>query len=403
MTCFEDRVQDAYLTSRMAFLFAALCAFAVANVYMMQPLLNQIAATFVEKTGKMGIVITATQLGYALGLLLLVPLGDRLNRKYLVVAMLMASVVFLVLAAMTTSLYGLSGTLALVGLMAVVVQIIVAFAAALAHPDKRGQTTGMVTSGIVLGILLARLISGVLTEWLDWRRTLLVSAGAMFIMAVIFLCAAPQDRKPRPAQTYRQLLFSVITLWRQLPELRSRGILAMLIFMNFSVLWSSLVFPLSQRPYNLSTAHIGLFGLAGIAGALAARRAGILADRGLGQRVTGAALVLLLLSWAAIFWGGTSLLALTVGIVMLDFAVQAVHVTSQTLIFARNPQATSRLVAAYMFFYSIGSACGALLATQLWSHYGWPGVCSLGAVLSALALLYWYRVDRNQCSAAVAG
>jgi predicted MFS family arabinose efflux permease len=138
-----------------------------------------------------------------------------------------------------------------------------------------------------------------------------------------------------------------------------------------------------------------MFGLAGIAGALAARKAGVSADRGFGQRVTGVALALLLLSWGAIALGGSSLIALTTGIIVLDFAVQAIHVTSQSLIFAKRPQATSRLVAAYMVFYSLGSATGAWLATWSWGHYAWPGVCTLGAIISGLALLYWLLVDRN--------
>jgi len=394
MTCTEYPGATAPLSSRMILLFATLCAFAVANVYMTQPLLDQIALSLGERESRMGMIITATQTGYALGLMLLVPLGDLINRKRLVTLMLLASSGLLLAASMASSLYGLSGMLSLVGAMAVVVQIIVAFAASLSAPEKRGQVTGIVTSGVVIGILLARLVSGFLAQWAGWRVAIMVSAGAMFLMALLFIRTAPDERKQNPSQSYRQLMLSVFSLWREIPALRSRGILALLIFMNFSVLWTSLVFPLSHAPFNLSTAQIGLFGLAGIAGALAARQAGTLADRGHGQRVTGFALVLLLLSWMVMAWGGSSLIALTTGIILLDFAVQAVHVTSQSIIFATRPQATSRLVAAYMFFYSAGSAIGALLATRVWSQFGWAGVCLLGATISALALVYWLLIDR---------
>lgn len=394
MTCTEYPGATAPLSSRMILLFATLCAFAVANVYMTQPLLDQIALSLGERESRMGMIITAMQTGYALGLMLLVPLGDLINRKRLVTLMLLASSGLLLAASMASSLYGLSGMLSLVGAMAVVVQIIVAFAASLSVPEKRGQVTGIVTSGVVIGILLARLVSGFLAQWAGWRVAIMVSAGAMFLMAMLFIRTAPDERKQNPSQSYRQLMLSVFSLWREIPALRSRGILALLIFMNFSVLWSSLVFPLSHAPFNLTTAQIGLFGLAGIAGALAARQAGTLADRGHGQRVTGFALVLLLLSWMVMAWGGSSLIALTSGIILLDFAVQAVHVTSQSIIFATRPQATSRLVAAYMFFYSAGSAIGALLATRVWSQFGWTGVCLLGATISALALVYWLLIDR---------
>lgn len=396
MTCTQCAEGVTPLSSKMMLLFAVLCAFAVANVYMTQPLLDQIAVSLHEETAKMGMIITATQIGYALGLLLLVPLGDLVNRKHLVAGMLLASSVLLILASLAPSLYWLSAALGLTGLMAVVVQIIVAFAASLALPARRGHVTGIVTSGVVLGILLARLISGILAEWANWRVAIQVSAGAMLLLSLLFIRLAPDDRKTQKPNSYLRLMSSVWTLWREIPALRSRGVLALLIFMNFSVLWTSVVFPLSHPPFNLTTAQIGLFGLAGIAGALAARRAGILADNGLGQRVTGIALLLLMLSWLAIAMGGTSLIALTAGIIVLDFAVQAIHVTSQSLIFAERPQATSRLVAAYMFFYSIGSASGALLATWVWSHYAWLGVCALGVAISGLAMLYWLLVDRHR-------
>jgi predicted MFS family arabinose efflux permease len=163
----------------------------------------------------------------------------------------------------------------------------------------------------------------------------------------------------------------------------------MLIFAAFSVLWTSMVLPLSAAPLALSHTHIGLFGLAGIAGALAASRAGRWADKGLGQRVTGIALVLLTLSWLPTALLHTSLLALVLGVLLLDFAVQAVHVTNQSLIFAARPDAHSRLVGAYMCFYSLGSALGAAAATHAYALWGWGAVCGLGAGISAVAWVFW--------------
>ncbi|NAT60094.1 MFS transporter, partial [Pseudomonas syringae pv. actinidifoliorum] len=175
--------------------------------------------------------------------------------------------------------------------------------------------------------------------------------------------------------------------------LRVRGTFALLIFAAFSVLWTSMVLPLSAPPLSLSHTQIGLFGLAGVAGALAAARAGRLADQGLGNRTTGVALALLTLSWLPTAFVEHSLLAMVVGVVLLDFAVQAVHVTNQSLIFAARPDAQSRLVGAYMCFYSAGSGLGAIAATYTYAHFGWVAVCSLGAAISAVALLYWIYLE----------
>ena len=383
------------LSTRHQFLFAVLCAFAVANVYMTQPLLDQIAHDLRAQTASMGWVITATQTGYGLGLLFLVPLGDKMDRKKLIATMLLASSLLLAIASQAASLPGLSSILGLVGMLAVVVQIVVAYTASLTPSERRGAAIGVVTSGVVLGILLARVVAGLLGEWSSWRMVLQISALAMLLMALLFIRVAPQEPVQTTPRRYGDLMLSLFQIWRELPVLRVRAVLALLIFMDFSLLWTSLVFPLSGAPHYLSPGEVGLFGLAGIAGALAARRAGLLADRGQGQRVTGWALLLLTLSWAIMACGGSSLLALTLGIILLDFAVQAVHVTSQSLIFAQRPQATSRLVALYMAFYSLGSAIGAWLATHLWAMAGWPGVSLTGAIISGLALVYWALFARS--------
>lgn len=395
MSLTESSRATPLLTSRQLFLFAVLCAFAVANVYMTQPLLDQIAHDLHARTASMGWIITATQTGYGLGLLFLVPLGDRVDRKTLIASLMLMSSLLLAIASQAGSLLMLSTLMGVVGLLAVVVQIVVAYTASLTESARRGEATGRLTSGVVLGILLARVVAGLLGEWSSWRIVLLFSALAMLGMALIFIRTAPQEETQRQRRPYSELLLSLFALWRELPVLRVRALLALLIFMAFSLLWTSLVFPLSGAPHDLSPGQIGLFGIAGIAGALAARQAGLFADRGLGQRVTGVALLLLLLSWGLMACGEGSLIILTLGIILLDFAVQAVHVTSQSLIFAQRPQATSRLVAVYMAFYSLGSASGAWLATHLWAWGGWHAVCAAGAFISGLALAYWALFARS--------
>lgn len=275
-------------------------------------------------------------------------------------------------------------------------QTLVAFAATLAAPEKRGQVVGVVTSGIVIGILLARTFSGVLTDLLGWRSVYLVSAALMLLMVCVLFRVLPNiEREKQPQRlSYPRLLRSVFMLLAQERILRIRSVLAMLIFAAFSIMWTPLVLPLSAPPLSLSHTAIGAFGLAGVAGALGAARAGKLADRGYGQWTTGITLVLLLLSWLLISYIEQSLLVLVIGIVLLDLAVQAVHVTNQSMIFTLRTEARSRITAGYMVFYSIGVASGSITSTYAYAHYGWDGVCLLGGSISALALLFWAMTSR---------
>ncbi|MVT79910.1 MFS transporter [Pantoea agglomerans] len=403
MTCTIGKMRDPeadsppsaipVLSSRMIFLFSLTSALAVANVYSAQPLLESIAASLQVSTGTIGTVVTATQSGYALGLIFLVPLGDCVNRKKLVITQLLLSVVALITAAVAPDLMTLLCAMLLVGLMAVVTQLMVAWAAMLASPEQRGQVVGSVTSGIVIGILLARFVSGMIADLAGWRAVYLTAACLLLLISLILAKVLPATAGQTRRTSYPHLLLSVFRLFLTEPQLRRRGILALLIFAAFSMLWSSMVLPLTAL--SLSHTQTGMFGLAGIAGALAASRAGAWADLGLGQRATGLALALLTFSWLPIAALHTSLLLLIFGVILLDFAVQTVHVINQSLIVAARPEAASRLVGAYMCFYSLGSALGAIAATQLYTHWGWQAVCYAGAAVSASAFLCWSGVRHS--------
>ncbi|WP_447650202.1 MFS transporter [Pseudomonas abietaniphila] len=391
----KEQAQSPGLSPALTLLFSVTCALAVANVYFAQPLLDSMAQSLGVAASMIGIVVTATQVGYALGLLLVVPLGDLVNRKRLIVAQVLMSAVALAAVGASQQWVVLLGAMVAVGLMAVVVQVLVAYTAALATPSQRGQAVGSVTSGIVLGILLARLTSGLIADFAGWRAVYFASSALMLIIAAVLWKLAPVTSAQRDGKSYLALIRSLFTLLAGERILRIRGLLALLIFADFSVLWTAMVLPLSAPPLSLSHTAIGLFGLAGLAGALAARRAGRWADQGLGQRVTGIALVLLTLSWLPIGFAETSLLALACGVIVLDFAVQAVHVTNQSLIFAARPDAQSRMVGAYMCFYSVGSALGAVAATQVYAVWGWIAVSVLGALISATAVALWLLTART--------
>ncbi|MDF9451068.1 MFS transporter [Bacillus toyonensis] len=390
--------QQPSMSHALALLFAAACGMSVANIYFAQPLLDQLSNEFGINHSIIGVVITVTQIFYGVGLLLLVPLGDLLNQRRLIVGQMLLSTIALVIVGTASSSMVLFAGMALVGLLAVVTQTLVAFAATIASPTERGRVVGIVTSGIVIGILLARTFAGILTDVAGWRSVYLFSAALMLLMVFMFIKMLPNVEREVKSLSYPQLIRSVLTLFIQERTLRVRSVLAMLIFADFSILWTSLVLPLSTPPIALSHSAIGAFGLVGVAGALAAARAGKLADQGYGQRTTGIALALLLISWLFISYMEQSLIALVIGIVLLDLAVQAIHVTNQTMILPLHTEARSRLTAGYMVFYSIGSAGGSIASTQIYAHFGWGGVSLLGASVSAFALLFWAMTRRVKIS-----
>ncbi|MDQ0013399.1 putative MFS family arabinose efflux permease [Variovorax boronicumulans] len=385
----ETRPAAPPISGAMALLFAIACGLAVANVYYAQPLLDTLAATFGIRPAAVGIVITITQVGYGLGLLLVVPLGDLIDRRRLIVGQSLLSVIALLCVAIAPSATMLLPAMAAVGVLAVVTQVLVAYAAIMAPPGERGRVVGIVTSGIIVGILLARAVSGTLSDLFGWRSVYLVSAAATLVVAGLLWRALPRNVRPAVRIPYLQLIRSVFTLFVEEPVLRIRAVLAMLIFMAITMLLTPMVLPLAAPPFSLSHTQVGLFGLAGAAGALGASRAGRMADLGRAQRTTGIGLVVMLLSWALIALLPWSIWAMVIGVVTIDFGLQSVHVSNQSLIYRVRPEAQSRLTAGYMIFYSIGSATGSIASTMLYAHGGWNSVCVAGAITSGVALAFW--------------
>ncbi|MEU6017601.1 MFS transporter [Streptomyces sp. NPDC047515] len=391
------------LSGRTTLLFAVASGVAVANVYFAQPLLVTLSRDFGISAASVGIVVTLTQIGYGLGLFLLVPLGDLIDRRSLVVTQLALLAAALIATGTAATAPILLTALAAVGFLAVVTQTLVVFAASLSAPERRGRAVGLVTSGIVIGILLARTVSGALADLAGWRSVYLASAALTLVLTLALYRVLPRRSAAPSAMRYARLLRSTLTLFAEERVLRVRALLALLIFAAFSTLWSCVAHPLSAPPLSLSHTAIGAFGLVGAAGALAAAPAGRLHDRGLAGRTTGIALALLTASWLPLAFTRQSLWALAIGAVLLDLAVQAVHVTNQSLIYAVRPDAGSRLIGGYMIFYSIGSATGALASTTVYARAGWGAVCILGAAISALALLVWAATRTNVPAAGTAG
>ncbi|MGY4478612.1 MFS transporter [Bradyrhizobium sp. USDA 3364] len=378
------------LSPAVVLLFAVACGLSVANIYFAQPLLDTMAQDLAIAPAVIGAVVTLTQIGYAFGLVLIVPLGDLWDRRRLIVGQTVLSAIALTIVGTAPNAAVLLAGMVLVGLLAVVIQVLVAYAATLAAPADRGRTIGTVTSGVVSGILLARFAAGALADLGGWRVVYLTSAALTLVLAALLARALPRHApQPMAGSSYAKLLRSTVALFVEEQVLRERAVFALLIFASFSVFWSSVVLPLAAPPLSLSHTTIGMLGIAGLAGALAARNSGQLADRGWGQRTTGLSLLLMLAGWVPIACLNTSLWLVLAGVLMIDFAVQAIHVTNQSLIVAARPEAASRLVGGYMVFYSIGSGFGAIASTMAYAAAGWFGVCVLGAAISAVALLFW--------------
>ena len=383
------------LSPALILLMSVATGLAVASNYYAQPLLDTIARAFNLSASSAGFIVTAAQLGYAAGLLFLVPLGDMFERRLLIVSMTLLAAGGMLITASSQSLTMMIIGTALTGLFSVVAQILVPLAATLASPEKRGKVVGTIMSGLLLGILLARTVAGLLASLGGWRTVYWVASVLMVIMALALWCGLPKVKQENHLN-YPQLLASVFSLFTRDKLLRTRAILGCLTFANFSILWTSMAFLLAAPPFNYSEGVIGLFGLAGAAGALGARPAGGLADKGKSHMTTSAGLVLLLLSWAAIWYGHVSVLALIVGILVLDLTVQGVHITNQTVIYRVKPDARNRLTAGYMTSYFIGGAAGSLISASAWQHAGWTGVCAIGAIVAAINLLVWWRGYHRQ-------
>ena len=369
-------------------LFAVACGVSAANLYYAQPLLPQIARDLHAGSGQTALVVTAAQIGYGIGLALLVPLGDILVRRRLVPGILVVAAAALCGASVAPNITVLIAVATVAGVCSVAAQILVPFAASLAPDDQRGRVVGTVMSGLLLGILLARTFSGLIAEAAGWRTVYVVAGALVLVLAGLLHRRLPAEH-PRPRIVYSELLASVIHLMRTEPVLRLRSAIGGLSFATFNVIWTSLAFLLVGSPYHESEAVIGLFGLLGAAGALGASFSGRLADRGLEPWVSGGSLVLTAGAIGLLALGADHLWALITGIVIGDLGIQAVHIQNQQLIFGIDPAARSRLNTGYMVTYFVGGAIGSATTGLAWAAGGWSAVIVLGVGYSAAALLLW--------------
>ncbi|WP_426756182.1 MFS transporter [Myxococcus sp. Y35] len=382
------------LSTGLVWLMAAAAGATVANLYYNQPLLGDIGAALGASGSALGLVPMLTQVGYAVGMLFIVPLGDSLERRRVIVTMNVLVALALVGVALAPNLHWLVATSFLVGATTIIPQLLAPFAAHLAPAAQRGRVVGTVMSGVLMGILLSRTAAGFVGTHLGWRTMFWIAAGLMLVLAGVLRFTLP-SQPPMASMPYPQLLRSLVHLARTEPVLRMHAVLGALSFGAFSVFWSTLALYLQSLPQRYDAQVAGLFGVVGVVGAAAAPLVGRYADKRGDRRINAVALVVLLLSFVVMWPLGRWLWGMALGVVLLDLGVQANQISNQTRVYSLRPEARNRLNTLYMVTYFAGGATGSWLGTFAWTRWGWTGVCAAGAALCVLALLLLKRGPRG--------
>jgi len=370
---------------RLVWVMAVACGVAVANVYYAQPLLAQMQRTFHVGAAAIGIIPTATQLGFALGLVLLVPLGDRHERRRLLWVLAMLSAVTCVGVGLAPSLGALAVASFAMGVVSVIPPTMTPYAATLAPEKDRGAVVGLVMTGLLVGVVAARALGGLLGARWGWRAVFLGAAGLMAVMAGVMRWLLPSQRVAA-ANAPSGLLRSLFALVRSEPGLRRSALRGATAFGAYSAFWAPLALYLQRAPFHAGAAVAGAYGLVGFAGATVAPVAGRLADRGRGDAAQRVAFAMGLAGFAVCMVARHALLGLAVGALLLDLGVQASHITNLGRIYSLRADARSRLNTVYMFSYFVGGAAGSWSGVAAFARWGFVGVCGVGAAFLAVGL-----------------
>lgn len=369
----------------------------MANLYYLQPLLDQITKTFFVDTTAAGFLVTLIQIGYGLGLAILVPLGDLLPRRRLVVAIFIASAIAMAASGLMHSYWPFAIVTVLVGITSVAGQILIPFSADLATPDRRARTVAILMTGLLSGILFSRAASGIIAQLAGWRSVYFGASALLALEALVLIALLPAER-PRPPVKTSDTLLGSIRLVRRLPELRRRGLSGGLAMATFSALWTTIAFHLASAPFHMSKAGIGSLGLLGIAGIAAANAAGKLSDKRHQWASSFGAALLMLSGYVVLSLAGSSILAVGLGMLILDAGIWGNQVTNQSIIFELAPNERSQTTSAYMVMYFGSGAIGSGLAGWIYGRQGWTGACWLGVGLGVasvvVALLFPPRLPK---------
>ncbi|MBU2061508.1 MAG: MFS transporter [Bacteroidetes bacterium] len=373
------------LSKKNVLFMAAATGLIVANLYYCQPLIVLIADEFKIPHADAGTITYLTQAGYAIGLFFMVPLGDKLERKSQILYTTFASVIALIIAATAQSYLILEIASLLIGITSIVPQLILPLAAALSAPEERGKVVGTIMSGLLVGILLSRTLSGFIGDVLGWRAMFWIASGLCLLLFFIIKKQFPYN-KPVFNGSYGQLISSLFTLIKEQPLLREATLINVFSFAQFGAFWTTMVLLLSADPFNFNSATIGLFGIVGASGALAAPLVGKLGDKGSSRVAVGYGCMLIALSFAVFYFSGASVVGIVIGIVLIDIGLQGVHISNQTRVYSILPEARNRMNTVFMSFSFLGTAAGSAYGLFLWQYGGWHAVTLGCLLLSALAL-----------------
>lgn len=360
----------------------------VANLYYCQPLVILIAKEFLIAEEKAATITYLTQAGYAIGMFVMVPLGDKLERKKQIQFTTFSAIIALILAATSKSFLMLQIASFLIGAFSIVPQLILPLAASLASPEQRGKVIGTIMSGLLVGILISRTVSGFVGLWIGWRGMFWIAAMLCLLIMLVIQKKFPVNR-PNFKGTYGQLYNSMFTLIKEQKMLREATLINAVSFAQFGAFWTTMVLLLSEAPFNYNSATIGLFGIVGASGALAAPLVGKLGDKGKPRIIIGYGCVLLLLSFIVFYFSAESLIGLLIGIVFIDVGLQAIHISNQTRIYAFLPEARNRMNTIFMSFSFLGTALGSAFGIWLWNYGKWHAFSVGGIALALLSILIY--------------
>lgn len=383
------------MSNSLLLLMAIAISATAANLYYNQPLLPLMGQSLGLSEGTLGLIPSATQIGYAAAIFFISPLGDIMDRKQLIKYLSISLAVGSLALAFMPSIWMLIVATFIVGLSANITQQILPLASSLTTPEKKGQVIGTLMSGLTIGILLSRTLSGTLAEHLGWRSVFVVAAVIAIVIGVLLQIYLP-SRKPAAQLSYPKLLMSMFTLFKSQPLLRDAAITGGLWFAAFNALWATLAIHVSGEPFSYSVQQIGLFGIVGMAGIIGAKISGRLVDSIGPNRIITIALLLIVSGFTVMASWGNTLAGLIVGIILVDIGVFGAQIPNQVRVFSIDLNAQSRMNAVYMLFYYLGASMGSSLGVYVMHAAGWSGLTTLGIGLAAVALGYHIFKSRNQ-------
>ena len=383
---YESSKTKPILTNLLIMVMAISCGLTVANLYYIQPLLADIAKTFNVSEISVGSAAMLTQVGYAVGMILILPLGDIKERRGLITLMLLFSVISLTSMFFSQNISMLMISSFAVGFTSIIPQLIIPLAAQLSNPEERGKIIGTVMSGLLIGILVSRTFSGILGGYFGWRIVYIIAAVMMIVLMIALNKLIPICN-PVSNVKYTELLKSMVRLIKTESTLREASINGAMMFAAFSAFWTSLTFLLESSHYNMGSQAAGLFGLVGISGALAAPLVGRLADKKGPRFVIGICISIVILSYLIFLSLGFKVFGLILGVILLDLGVQSCNVSNQTRVHSLNEEMRNRINTVYMVSFFLGGAFGSFLGSYSYAHFGWYGVCAFGIITQVVAII----------------